>query len=74
MTLPDERLRAVIATRQFLRDLLNPSMTKGIPKAIRERASRCLRHYPHYYEMETAAEKCPEVFAPINIEEQQYYD
>ena len=46
MTLPIERKQAVLRTEQFLKDLLNPKMTPRVPRAIREQAYRCLRHYP----------------------------
>lgn len=62
MTIPYERTRAIEITEQFLVDLLNPKVTPRIPKAIRMRASSCLRHYPGKYHMEIAAEKLPEVF------------
>jgi len=46
MTIPPERTRAVICTREFLRDLLDARATPKVPRAIRERAYRCLKHYP----------------------------
>lgn len=46
MTLPDERTRAVHAAREFLLDLLNPKVTRRIPRDIRLRAHSVLRHYP----------------------------
>lgn len=46
MTLPIERKQAVLRTEQFLKDLLNPKMTPRVPRAVREQAYRCLRHYP----------------------------
>ena len=52
MTLPHERLRAVNYTREFLRDLLDPSVTPRVPKNIRERAAGLLKHYPWEVEME----------------------
>lgn len=52
MTLPYERLRAVNYTRDFLRDLLDPSLTPRVPKNIRDRAANLLKHYPWELEME----------------------
>ena len=46
MTLPDERTRAVKYARDFLRDLIDPSKTKRIPKDIRQRAYNVLKHFP----------------------------
>jgi len=33
-----------------------------VPKAIKESARRCLRHYPSEYDMQIAAIGAPEVF------------
>jgi hypothetical protein len=62
MTLPDERYRAVKYTEQFLKDLLNPSVTPRVPKSIRQRASSLLRHYPGAWDMERASAAAPDVF------------
>jgi hypothetical protein len=59
MTLPDERYRAVIQTEKFLKEILS---TPRVPKAIKDRARSCLRHYPVWYDMQRAAEAAPEVF------------
>jgi len=47
MSIRIEQYRALQYSRDFLCDLLNPVRTPRVPKAVRERASRCLRHYPH---------------------------
>lgn len=60
MTLPDERYRAVVRTQAFLVEILN---TPRVPKAIKENARWCLRHYPSVWDMKRAAENCPDVFA-----------
>lgn len=65
MTLPDERTRAVIYAQNFLRDLLNPKATPRVPRAIRQRAGSVLRHFPHRYEMQMAAEKAPRIFGEL---------
>jgi hypothetical protein len=59
MTLPDERYRAVIKTQEFLVEILN---TPRVPKAIKDGARYCLRHYPSAWDMKQAAENCPNVF------------
>lgn len=59
MTLPDERYRAVVKTQEFLVEILN---TPRVPKAIKDGARYCLRHYPSSWDMKRAAENCPEVF------------
>ena len=59
MTLPDERYRAVVQTKQFLLRLLT---TPRIPKAVKADARSCLRHYPSDWDMNRAASAAPEVF------------
>ena len=59
MTLPDERYRAVVQTQRFLLQILT---TPRVPKAIKDQARSCLRHYPSDWDMNRAAEYCPEVF------------
>jgi hypothetical protein len=59
MTLPDERYRAVVQTEKFLVEILS---TPRIPKAIKDRARGCLRHYPNEWEMKRAAVGAPDVF------------
>ena len=43
MTMPSERTRSIIQTREFLVDL---SRDKTLPEALRTEARRLLRHYP----------------------------
>lgn len=43
MTMPSERTRAIIQTREFLDDL---SREQALPEAVRTEARRLLRHYP----------------------------
>lgn len=51
MTLPSERTSAVLRVERFLMDLRDPKKYPRIPKAVREEASRLLRHYPSQYDM-----------------------
>ena len=48
MTMPDEELRALKNTRDFLRHLLGSNVTtiRKEAREIRDRAYRCLKHYP----------------------------
>lgn len=46
MTLPHEELHALIATRNFLNDLMDPQRTPRVPRSIRLRARRLSKHYP----------------------------
>jgi hypothetical protein len=57
MTVPNERTQAVIYTEQFLQDLLDPKKTPRVPRAIRQRAGRLLRHYPGEFHMNTIADR-----------------
>jgi hypothetical protein len=59
MTLPDERYRAVVQTHKFLVEILS---TPRVPKAIKDRARSCLRHYPNDWDMKRAADGAPDVF------------
>lgn len=43
MTMPSERTRAIIQTREFLVEL---SRDNSLPEAVRTEAHRLLRHYP----------------------------
>ena len=60
MTLPDERYRAVVQTQKFLLEILN---TPRVPKAIKDSARYCLRHYPSEWDMKAASKLAPHVFA-----------
>lgn len=47
MSLPSEEAAAIESVRRFLFDLLNPKATPRVPKAVRERARRVVKHYPY---------------------------
>lgn len=51
MTIPSERTQAVLRVERFLIDLRDPKKYPRVPKAVREEASRLLRHYPSRYNM-----------------------
>jgi hypothetical protein len=74
MTMPDERYRAVKWAEQLLKDLCDPTKTPRVPKAIRQRASSCLRHYPGTWDMDRAAHSCPGVFqSPNKLDDLQVF-
>lgn len=57
MTLPSERTRSVISTRDFLARLVSPYVPGGykkIPKPVREEALRLLRHFPSVVDLKYA--------------------
>jgi hypothetical protein len=60
MTLPDERYRAVLQTQKFLIEILN---TPRIPKAVKDQARYCLRHYPSEYDMKKVSQTSADIFA-----------
>ncbi len=57
MTVPVERTNAVKWTEDFLLELVDPKKTPRIPKSIRQKALRCLRHYPSKFHMDIIAER-----------------
>lgn len=57
--MPDERFRAVVQTEKFLKEILT---TPRVPKAIKDQARWCLRHYPSHWDMQSAAKEAPHVF------------
>ena len=59
MTIPVERRRAVLNTRDFLRDLM---VDFNVSKEIRDNAYHLLKHYPTDYDMMIAGEQAPTIF------------
>jgi len=51
MTVPAERTRAVVITRDFLHALACPSGIKRIPAAVRQQARSLLKHYPSWVDL-----------------------
>jgi hypothetical protein len=45
---------------------MDPKKTPRVPKAIRQQAYYCLRHYPGQYHLDLIATKCPEVIETGN--------
>lgn len=62
MTMPDERTRAVQNTYKFLLELLDPKKTPRVPREVRIRAARLIKHYPGNYYLEESAKKLPEIW------------
>ncbi len=65
MTIPYERTRAILETRRFLRELVNPADTPRIPMRFREMARLLLRHYPGYAEIELSHKALPHLWGPV---------
>jgi hypothetical protein len=66
MTLPDERYNALLRSRDFLRDLLDPKKTPRVPKAVRTQAYYCLKHFPWEMHLEELPKKLPDIFGKRN--------
>jgi hypothetical protein len=62
MTLPSERRRSLLYARQFLLELIDPTKTPRVPKAVRQQALRVLRHYPYKFEIENLPERADQLF------------
>ena len=65
MTLEFERTRAVLYTKEFLEELLDPQKTPRIPRAMRGRAKSLLRHYPDASDIHKASKWAVDVFGPV---------
>jgi hypothetical protein len=61
MTLPDERYRAIKQGKKLLEELCDPGRTPRVPSIIRDRARGALRHFPQDWEIDSMAEKCPDM-------------
>ena len=46
MSTPQEESLAIVRVREFLLELLDPSKTPRVPRYIRERVHRLVKHYP----------------------------
>ena len=65
MTIPYERTRAIIETRDFLHELQDPKLTPRVPASVREIARKLSRHYPQYAEIELAHKALPHLYGPV---------
>jgi uncharacterized protein (UPF0147 family) len=72
MTMPNERTRSIIQTREFLMSL---SRDKSLPESVRNEAHRLMRHYPTEKEVllagkveEQRADAFPSVFLSSSID------
>jgi hypothetical protein len=64
MTMPDERTRAVLQTRDFLQSLMSSVETPGVPDSVRTAARRLLRHFPSAWELTLVHHHLPAWFGP----------
>jgi hypothetical protein len=61
MTLPDERYKAIKQSKKLLEELCDPGKTPRVPSLVRDRARTALRHFPNDYDIDSLAQKCPEI-------------
>lgn len=66
MTIPSERLRALINARSFLYDLLDPKETPRVPLKIRRQAKACLKHFPRDFDLARMQVGMPELFGDVS--------
>jgi hypothetical protein len=64
MTMPNERTRAVMQTREFLRDLATGNWPTELPLSVQREARRLLRHYPRTHDMQLAHLALPTWYGP----------
>ena len=72
MTLPDERYRAIKAGKKLLEELCDPGRTPRVPSLIRDRARAALRHFPNDWEIDTIADKCPDLIDKVTFNAKLY--
>ena len=63
MTLPDERYRSLVNTRNFLVDLVQPKTTPRVPRYVRQQALSLLKHFPNLFDVEQLCDKLPDQYA-----------
>jgi hypothetical protein len=62
MNIPIAKSFAILNTREFLMDLLNPKKASRVPKWIRDEAYYCLKQFPSNADMDLARDLAPKVF------------
>jgi hypothetical protein len=72
MTLPDERYRALKQGKKLLEELCDPGRTPRVPSLIRDRARAALRHFPNDWEIDTIADKCPDLIDKVTFNDKLY--
>lgn len=65
MTLPRERNASIRWAYMFLGELLFPKSTPRVPKEIRQRAHRIIKHFPSDYDMDRFERGDEDVFERV---------
>ena len=67
MTMPAERTRSIVQTREFLESLSAGAEGLGIPEAVKREAHRLLRHYPDNWHLSHVAAMVPQFWADPDV-------
>ncbi len=65
MTMPEERTRALVQTRQLLEELLSSEAWPSVPDELRRQARVLLRHYPEDMHMRMLHLHAPDWYGPV---------
>ncbi len=65
MTLPFERTRSLVMTKEFLQRLLDPKQTPRVPRPVRGHAHMLLRHFPTLGDIDLVHQALPNWFGPV---------
>lgn len=65
MTIPYERTRALVLTKEFLQRLVEAQDTPHASAPLRDEARALLRHYPSLSHIELAHIALPQIFGPV---------
>lgn len=65
MTIPNERTRAVLQTKDFLLELQSATKSPGVPETVRKETRRLLRHYPSAWHLDLAHRGAPDWWGPV---------
>lgn len=68
VTMPDERTRALLETKDFLVELISAEATPGVPDSVRREARRLLRHFPGLVELDLAHRALPRFFGEVPLQ------
>lgn len=60
MTIPIERTKSVVHTRELLESIVRDT---SLPATLREHANWCLRHFPLDVHLELSAQEAPSLWA-----------
>ena len=65
MTIPFERTRALILTKEFLEAMLDPKQTPRTARWMRGKAKSLLKHYPGLADIELSHKILPHLYGPV---------